>query len=222
MIKKALFPLTLTSIFSLQACQTNDAYTGQQKTASATTGAIVGGIAGAILGNQVKGSKNKKRNARLAGATLGALAGGGYGHKLDQEEKELRQKLQNTGVSVTRNGEQIILNMPGSITFETAKARIKPDFLPVLKSVAKVLKRYQGTSVEIAGHTDSIGTAADNQILSEQRAKGVSQVLRRNGISRGRIAHYGFGESQPVDSNKTKAGRKNNRRVEITLAPAAY
>lgn len=217
-----IISLIILTLSLQQGCQTTDAYTGKKKVASSTTGAIIGGVAGAILGNQVKGGKHTRRNARLAGASLGALFGGSLGQKMDEEEQALRKELQNTGVSVIRSGEQIILNMPGHVTFATGQSRIKQDFVPVLSSVARVLRRYDETSIEISGHTDSQGSASSNQVLSSQRAQGVALVLRRHGIAQHRIETRGFGESQPIASNRTAEGRQRNRRVELTLAPTAH
>ena len=144
------------------------------------------------------------------------------GESMDKEEQVLRQELQNTGVSVTRENDKIILNMPGHISFQSGSSRIKENFTPVLHSVAKVLNKYQNTSVEVSGHTDSQGSASSNQLLSEQRARGVARTLRNFGVDGRRIEAHGYGESQPLDTNKTTQGRQRNRRVEITLMELAH
>ncbi len=201
------------------ACVTQDPYTGEKEVSSATIGAVSGAVAGVVLGNQVKGDKNTRQNARIAGAALGAAIGGGVGNYMDKQESVLRQKLQSSGVSVTRKGDQIVLNMPGNITFETAKSNLQPSFLPVLDSVGEVLKEYKDTAVEVSGHTDSRGKPEANQVLSKQRADVVAGQLRAKGVAAARINAVGYGQSQPIADNNTEEGRAANRRVEILLTP---
>ena len=138
---------------------------------------------------------------------------------MDVQEAKLRQQLENTGVSVTRDGENIILNMPSNITFEVNKSDVKPNFAEVLHSVSLVLKEYKSTMIEVAGHTDSTGSESYNQMLSQQRAHSVTGVLTREGVEPVRIDTVGYGESRPVASNANPSGRQLNRRVELTLLP---
>jgi len=206
-------------VLAVAACQTIDPYTGEQKTSNATKGAAIGAAAGAVVG-AISGDNNRERRKRAAiGAGIGALAGAGVGHYMDQEEAELRARLQGTGVSVTRVGDQIILNMPGNITFATGQADISASFYPVLDSVALVLQKYEQTLVEVVGYTDSTGTDAINQPLSERRAASVGAYLVSRDVLAARIATAGMGSSKPVASNATAEGRALNRRVEITLVP---
>jgi outer membrane protein OmpA-like peptidoglycan-associated protein len=203
----------------LAACQTVDPYTGEQKTSKTTTGALIGAAAGAAVG-AISGDDNRERRKRAAiGAGIGALAGGAVGNYMDRQEAELRTRLAQSGVSVTRKGDQIILNMPGNITFDTNRAEIKANFYPVLDSVAEVLHRYDKTLVEVVGHTDSTGTDAINQPLSEQRADSVSFYLRSHGVVPARLSAYGVSSNYPIASNDTAEGRALNRRVEIALLP---
>ena len=141
---------------------------------------------------------------------------------MDRQEAELRAELQGTGVSVTRTGEKgenISLNMPGNVTFATNSSDLSPAFFDVLKSVSKVLKEFDQTVVEVAGHTDSMGTDEYNQALSERRAGTVSQYLQSHGIMAQRLITVGMGKSMPVADNGTESGRQANRRVEITMVP---
>ena len=154
---------------------------------------------------------------KLAG--IGALAGAGVGYYMDVQEAKLRQELENTGVSVTRDGDNIILNMPGNVTFAVDKTDVKPDFANVIQSVAKILQEYQSTMIEVAGHTDSDGGESYNQLLSQQRAQSVTNILANAGVDLARIETVGFGEAAPVASNSTRAGKARNRRVELTLLP---
>ncbi|MEQ8264883.1 OmpA family protein [Pseudohaliea sp.] len=204
---------------TLAACQTTDPYTGETKTANATKGAAAGAVAGALIG-AISGDNNRQKRKRAAvGAGIGALAGAGVGSYMDREEAALRERLAGTGVSVSRVGDEIVLNMPGNITFQTNAAAISADFYPVLDSVATVVNEYEKTLVEVVGHTDSTGTDAINQPLSEQRADSVAAYLASRGVLPQRIATAGLGSRQPVASNATAEGRAQNRRVEITLAP---
>lgn len=216
-MKLRLVCASLVLAWASTACTTEDAYTGDKEVSSTAIGAVAGAAAGAVLGNQVKGSKNTRQNARLAGAAIGAAVGGGIGNYMDKQEATLREKLKGSGVSVTRQGDQIILNMPGNVTFETGKAVINPGFTNVLASVASVLKEYKDNNVEIAGHTDNRGNQQANQLLSEQRAQAVSSYFRKSGIADKRLKAVGYGPSQPVADNGTEEGRAANRRVEIAL-----
>jgi outer membrane protein OmpA-like peptidoglycan-associated protein len=155
----------------------------------------------------------------LKGAGIGAIAGGGVGYYMDVQEAKLRQQLEHTGVSVTRSGDNIILNMPANITFAVDRAEVNPNFVDTLGSVALVLKEYKSTMIEVAGHTDSTGSDTYNQRLSQERARAVSSVLIANGVQSIRIDSVGYGESRPIASNGTATGRQQNRRAELTLLP---
>jgi len=203
----------------LQACSTVDPYTREEKTANATTGAMIGAVAGAVLGIATSKDKKKRKERALKGAGIGAIAGGGVGYYMDVQEAKLRQRLENTGVSVTRDGENIILNLPGNITFEVNKTDVKPNFVEILGSVVLVLNEYKSTVIEVAGHTDSSGSESYNQLLSQQRAQSVSNILARQGVDSVRIDTVGYGELRPIASNSSPAGRQQNRRVELTLLP---
>jgi outer membrane protein OmpA-like peptidoglycan-associated protein len=203
----------------LAACST-DPYTGEQKISNtavgAGAGALLGSAAGLIIGKTTNASTRK---SVLIGAGVGALAGGGVGVYMDRQEAKLRQRLQGSGVSVTRQGDNIVLNMPSNITFDTDRADIKPQFFDVLNSVAIVLREFDQTLVDVTGHTDSTGSAAHNQDLSERRAGAVAEYLVAQGNNYRRFQVLGAGKNQPIASNATEAGRAENRRVEIQIAP---
>ncbi|WP_129782668.1 OmpA family protein [Peristeroidobacter soli] len=200
----------------LAGCTTVNPYTRESQTSSAAKGAGIGAAAGAVVGLLTKG--DKLQNA-LIGAGVGALAGGGVGYYMDVQEAKLRQKLEGTGVSVTRIGDNITLNMPSSITFATNSADLNGQFYNALGGVAMVLKEYNKTVIEVAGHTDSTGSDQYNQQLSERRASSVANYLVGQGITQQRLLTVGAGESRPVASNDTEAGRAQNRRVEMTIVP---
>jgi outer membrane protein OmpA-like peptidoglycan-associated protein len=198
----------------LAGCTTMDPYTREEKTSSATKGAVIGAAAGAVVGAIAKDGKGA-----VVGATVGALAGGGIGHYMDRQEAELRRELEGTGVSVTREGNQIRLNMPGNVTFDTDQTNIRPEFQPVLDSVVKVANKFNETTLRVAGHTDSVGSDSYNQRLSEHRALSVKDYLALRGVAPQRLTAVGYGESRPLASNSSAEGRAANRRVELDLIP---
>jgi outer membrane protein OmpA-like peptidoglycan-associated protein len=208
MTKKLIAVLAAAALLS--ACST-DPYTGEQKVSNTAGGAALGAGLGALAGMAVGGSRNAQRNAVLIGAGLGALTGGAIGATMDRNEADLRRQLQGTGVSVTRVGDQVVLNMPSDITFDVDRDAIKPDFRATLNSVAIVLNRYQQTVVDVFGHTDSTGSDAHNQ--------AVANYLSQQGVDSRRFAVTGFGSSRPIATNGTAEGRALNRRVEIQLSP---
>ncbi len=209
---------TVMTLF-LSGCETLDAYTGESKTSKATKGAIIGAVSGAVVGLVSGDDSVERRKRALIGAGLGALAGGAVGYYMDQQEAKLRAELQGTGVSVTRIGDNITLNMPGNVTFATDSADLSPAFFDVLNSVSTVLDEFDKTVVEVAGHTDSDGTQSYNESLSERRAGSVAAYLRTQGINDQRLITVGMGEMAPVADNNTAAGKQANRRVEITMVP---
>lgn len=214
-----MMSVVLAGVLMTAGCQTTDPYTGEQKTGNTAKGAGIGAAVGGLFGLLTGDNARERRKRALIGAGAGALAGGAVGAYMDQQEAELRKQLQGTGVSVTRNGENIQLNMPSNITFATGSADLNAKFFRVLDSVSLVLKKYDKTLVEIAGHTDSVGSEESNQVLSENRAGAVSQYLMGKGVNQQRLLVIGAGELQPVAGNDTAEGRALNRRVEITLVP---
>lgn len=200
-------------------CTTLDPYTGEQKTSQAAKGAMIGAGIGAVAGLISGDDAVERRQHAMIGAGIGALAGGAVGNYQDRQEMALRQELEGTGVSVTRDGDNITLNMPGNITFATNSSDLSADFYPVLNSVTKVLNEFNKTVVEVAGHTDSRGSDAYNQSLSERRANSVAAYLRSQNVIQERLITLGLGESRPVADNSTPEGQQANRRVELTLVP---
>ena len=204
---------------SVAGCYTYDPYTGEKKVSDTTKGAGIGAAAGAVVGLLTGGDAAAHRKNALIAAGVGALAGGAIGNYMDRQEANLRHDLAGTGVSVTRMGDNITLNMPGNITFKSDSAELDPSFFKVLNSVNVVVKKYNKTVVEVAGHTDSTGAADYNQKLSERRANSVAQYLESQGLANNRVVTVGAGESRPVADNSTPEGRQSNRRVELTLTP---
>ncbi|MET3615870.1 outer membrane protein OmpA-like peptidoglycan-associated protein [Rhizobium aquaticum] len=211
--------LSLLAATFLSACTTTDPYTGDQKMSNTAGGAMIGAGLGAVTGLLVGQDANSRRNAALIGAGVGALGGGLIGNYMDNQESELRRQLQGTGVSVTRNGDSIVLNMPSNITFPTDQDAVKAEFYPTLNSVAIVLKKFDKTLIDVNGHTDSTGSHQHNQDLSQRRAISVANYMASQGVDPRRMSAVGFAETQPIASNASEAGRAQNRRVEIQISP---
>jgi outer membrane protein OmpA-like peptidoglycan-associated protein len=212
---RAPFAVLLAAV--LTACATTtDPFTGEPRPARTGSGAAVGAGVGAVIG-AISGGDRLERAA--IGAGIGALAGAAVGNYMDRQEAELRRRLRGTGVSVTRRGDEIILNMPGNVTFDFDSAALRPAFFDVLDSVALVLEEYDRTVLIVDGHTDAVGSAEYNHRLSVRRAETVARYLVNRGIRPVRIEAYGYGEQYPVATNRTTEGRSRNRRVELTLIP---
>lgn len=214
--------IPLITCLALSACSTFDPYTGDKEVSNTAKGAGIGaGVAAiaAYLANKNEDDIGKRNRRILKAATGGAAIGGGIGYYMDTQEAKLRKQLRGSGVSIERDGNNINLIMPGNITFSSGNADIDQSFFSVLNSVILVLKEFDKTLVVVAGHTDSSGSDTLNQRLSERRAQSVANYLNTSGVISERLEVIGFGETQPVASNETKAGKELNRRVEITLLP---
>ncbi len=215
---KLILAVALATVF-VSGCKTLDAYTREEKTSGTTKGALIGAAAGAVVGLITGDDAVERRQHALIGAGIGALAGGSVGYYMDKQEAKLRAELEGSGVSVTRMGDNITLNMPGNVTFATDSSDLSPAFFNVLTSVGKVLEEYEQTVVEVAGHTDSTGAESYNQSLSERRANSVTSYLTSQGVIQQRLITIGMGETRPVADNSSASGRQANRRVEITMVP---
>jgi len=212
---KILLTGVLVAVFALSGCETTNPYTGEKEVNKTSKGAGIGAVGGALAGAIFGG----KRKAVLLGAGIGALAGGAVGNYMDRQDDKLRAQLQGTGVSVTRAGDTIFLNMPGNVTFATDSADISANFYPVLDSVALVLNEFDKTYIDVVGFTDSTGSYEHNQQLSERRASSVGRYLESREVLNHRVVTRGQGPNNPVASNDTPEGRALNRRVEIVLTP---
>ena len=220
MRKLTTLSVALAATLTFAGCAT---YTGQTSDPNdpnrTQRGALIGAGIGAVAGLLSGDDATERRQRAMVGAGVGALAGGAVGAYQDRQEAALRSQLAGTGVDVIRDGDNITLNMPGAITFGFDSSALQPQFRPVLDDLAVTLNEYNQTIVEVAGHTDSVGDAAYNQTLSEQRAATVANYLAGRGVIRDRMITIGAGETRPIASNDTEAGRAQNRRVEITLVP---
>ncbi len=191
-----------------------DPYTGEEKVSNTAKGAGIGAAGGAIIGAIAGGGKGA-----AIGAAAGSVLGAGGGYYMDRQEAKLRARLEGTGVRVQRQGDNLILIMPGNITFATDSSDINASFYPILDSVAIVLNEFDKTAINVSGYTDSTGGFEHNQLLSERRANSTASYLVQRGVNPNRIQARGFGERYPIASNDSAMGRAQNRRVEITIRP---
>lgn len=211
--------VVLGAIAMVAAGCTTNPYTGERRASRTVTSGAAGAGAGAVAGAVIGAAAGNAGKGAAVGAIVGAATGVGIGVYQDRQQAKLRERLASTGVSVTREGNNIILNMPSDITFDTAQSDIKSGFYETLNSVALVLKEFDRTSVSVNGHADSRGTDEYNLALSERRASSVSGYLASQGVRGERLRAVGHGESQPIAPNTNDAGRAQNRRVQIIIDP---
>lgn len=209
--------LCAVSLVSLSACVT-DPNTGEKKVSRTAIGGVGGLLGGALLGGLIGG-----KTGRIIGAGIGGVAGAAIGYNMDKQIKELKENTAGSGVDVTPvdNGSAILVNLPNGVTFDTDSTVIKPAFRDTLDKVAQSMVQYPNSLIDVYGHTDSTGSDAYNQQLSQRRAQAVADYLISRGVAASRVRSQGFGESQPVASNATEEGRSANRRVEIKIVPVS-
>lgn len=206
-MKKTILAVTMATM-AISGCTTTASNT--QK------GAAIGAIAGALLG---KATGDNAKSRYVWGAAVGAIAGSAIGAYMDKQEQELRNEVASSGVQVHREGDELRLQMPANVTFATGSAIISASFYPVLDDVAMVLNKYPKTTVVVEGHTDDVGSAQDNQALSDARANAVRGYLVSRQVDARRITTIGMGEYQPLVANDSDANRQVNRRVELKIIP---
>lgn len=216
-MRASLHWATATAMAAMLTGCVTDPETGERRVSNTAIGAVGGALGGYLLGDIVGGRRD--RTEKLVGAGIGGLAGAAIGSYMDRQEAELRSRTAGTDVRVIRQGDDLVLSMPSGITFATGSATVQPQFRPTLDQVAEVLGRYNQTYVDVYGHTDSVGSDADNQALSDRRAVSVAGYLETCGVQRARLATRGFGETQPIAENDSEEGRAANRRVEIKIVP---
>ena len=217
MKKSRLFVSSLAamSLVTVTACVT-DPNTGERKVSRTAIGGVGGAGLGYLLGSIIGG-----KTARIVGAGIGGVAGGAVGYKMDQQIRELKEKTAGSGIDVseTDNGNAILVNLPDGVTFAVDSSTISPSFQTTLNQIAESLKTYPDSLIDVYGHTDSTGSDAFNQTLSENRARTVMNYLITKGVPAARIRSQGFGETMPIADNGTPEGRSKNRRVEIKIVP---
>ncbi len=212
-----LSSLCLVSLVATSACVT-DPNTGHKKVSRTAIGVGAGVVTGIAFGGLIGGG-----TGRIIGAGIGGIVGGSIGYLMDKQIKELKEQTAGSGVEVRAvdDGQAILVNLPNGVTFDTDSTVIKPGFAATLDTIAASLNKYPNSLIDVYGHTDSTGSDAYNQTLSENRARVVADYLVSRGVAMARIRSTGFGKTQPVASNDTPEGRSANRRVEIKIVPVS-
>jgi len=186
----------------------------------AVYGTAIGGAVGAGLGQVIGGNTKSTLVGAGIGAALGGVAGYSIGQYMDRQEAALQQQFAaSDAANIQRNADVLAVTFKSDVLFDVNSATLKPGAYQEINRVAQVLVQYPQTNIQIAGHTDSTGSEAYNQELSERRAMSVRNALVNQGVDPARLRTLGFGEGQPIADNTTEAGRQLNRRVVITIAP---
>lgn len=190
--------------------------TGKGAAIGTASGAALGAIVGSLSANAGRGA--------LIGAVGGALAGGMVGAYMESQrkdfEKALAQEISSGVIRVQKlPDDQLLVGMTGETAFEVDSDQINPGFYSTMDKIAGIVTKYGKTELAVAGHTDNTGSVAHNEALSQRRAGSVEQYLEGQGVLPQRIFSSGYGMSQPIASNSTEAGRRLNRRVDITIVP---
>jgi outer membrane protein OmpA-like peptidoglycan-associated protein len=213
--RKFTAALAAISLVGVSACVT-DPNTGEQKISRAAIGGVLGAGGGALLGGLIGG-----RTARIAGAVAGGALGGYVGYRMDNQIRELKDQTAGSGVDVSEvdGGQAILVNLPDGVTFTTGSYQINSGFQSLLDRVAASLQQYPNSLVDVYGYTDTVGSAASNQRLSEQRAQAVANYLISRGVSSSRIRWMGFGETNLKVATGDNVNEAANRRVEVKIIP---
>jgi outer membrane protein OmpA-like peptidoglycan-associated protein len=213
-MKKTILLLCMIFALAVSGCATD---TQQKK--GRVVGAALGTLVGAGVGYAIGGGKGAAIGAG-AGLVAGGLAGDQIGKYMDKQEAEMRQALAEVeAASIQREQDVLAITFKSDFSFGFDSAVIKPGAENEIARVAAVLVKYPQTNISIEGHTDSKGAEEYNMDLSRQRAEAVKNSLIGRGLSSSRLQTVGFGESKPVATNDTEAGRQQNRRVRIVIVP---
>lgn len=203
------------ALMTVSGCVT-DPNTGNRVISRTAIGGVGGVLAGGLLGGLIGG-----KTGRIVGAGLGGVAGAAVGYQMDQQIKELKEQTAGSGVDVTEvdGGSAILVNLPDGVTFATGSATITPTFRSTLDQVAASLVQYPNSLIDVYGHTDTVGSTASNQRLSEERARAVTNYLTSRGVASSRVRWQGFGETQLKVATGDGVNEPANRRVEIKIVP---
>jgi outer membrane protein OmpA-like peptidoglycan-associated protein len=209
-VQRAIAVVTLAALLGACADMNMD-----DRTKRTATGGAIGAVAGGVIGANSGGHAG---TGALIGGALGAIAGNVWSRHMESQQRAMEQATQGTGVEVTRtNDNQLKLNVPADVSFDSGRSDVKPQLRAVLDQFAAGLKSQPNTLVNIVGHTDSQGSDAVNEPLSRDRAQSVKAYLVDRGVGSARIDTAGRGEHEPIADNSTADGRARNRRVEIFL-----
>jgi len=212
-LKLSVLTVSISAGILLSGCQAVQNTNHTQR--GAATGAAAGAIIGGILGNNVKGGNTA--TGAIAGAVIGGVAGGLIGNKMDKQAEKIETTLPGAEVIRTAEGIQVILDENSDVKFEYNKSDLTAASKTNLDKLIGIFQEYPDTDLLVLGHTDSIGSAAFNQTLSEKRSGSVVSYLASKGIPSSRLTSKGMGKSDPIASNDTPEGRAKNRRVEFVI-----
>jgi outer membrane protein OmpA-like peptidoglycan-associated protein len=207
---RAIIALVAVAL-ALSACATFRS----NKAKGAVIGAAAGGAVGAVVGNQT----GSTARGAIIGAAVGGATGMIIGHQMDQQAKELAQSI--PGATIQRVGEGIVVTFASGLLYDFDSDQIRAEAANNLRNLASSLGKFPNTDLLIVGHTDAAGTADYNQGLSQRRASAASAYLVTRGVSLNRLRTSGRGETEPIATNDTEAGRQQNRRVEVAIFASA-
>ncbi|WP_085314299.1 OmpA family protein [Derxia lacustris] len=213
-LQRSTLALAATAVLATGCANMNDTQSNTAK------GAGAGAAAGAALGALTAGGHTGRSavTGGVIGAGVGALGAYIWSQRMEQQKQSMQRATQGTGVAVTQTPDnQLKLDIPSDISFETGRADIEPNFRSILDQFASGLKQNPAATVRIVGHTDSTGSDAINDPLSLDRANSVRAYLVNRGVPGANVATAGRGSHEPIASNATEAGRARNRRVEIYM-----
>jgi outer membrane protein OmpA-like peptidoglycan-associated protein len=221
--------LLICVVLAFVACE--GAHFGQREKGALAGGALGAGL-GAIIGNQVGST-----GAGIAiGGAMGALSGALVGNSMQQQDQDLQQRearisaqereleenrrlieeLKRAGVDARVTSRGVVANLP-DVLFDFDRSTLTSQAKGIVGDIAQVIEKNPKRHISVEGHTDSVGTLTYNKRLSEDRAQAVADELQGHGVSKRGMSIKGFGESQPIASNKTASGRARNRRVEVVI-----
>ncbi len=186
-------------------------------------GAVIGSTVGTVVGAGVGYAVGGKKGAAIgagAGLIVGGLSGAAIGRYMDNQEQEMRQALASAeAASIHREQNILAVTFKADVMFDLNSSVLKTGAYDEIDRVATVLNKYPQTRIRIEGHTDSTGSETHNMELSQKRAEAVKNSLMSRNVDPARLETVGFGESKPIASDDTEAGRQMNRRVTVVIIP---
>ncbi|MGB0959670.1 MAG: OmpA family protein [Halocynthiibacter sp.] len=209
--------LLLSSSLLAAGCMTVPQNNSDDPNARAKSGALIGAAIGGVIGATRKGDNKLGKTA--VGAAVGAAAGALVGTALDAQARDLEENLDNKDVKIENTGSELIVTMPQDLLFDVDSAKLSPALRDDLNTLAANLGKYPDSTIDVIGHTDNTGSAEHNQALSTERAHSVAYTLMDAGVAPARVRAIGRGEDEPVASNLSEEGKRQNRRVNIIIRP---
>lgn len=208
--------LAVCGAFLLTGCA-SDSF-GTRPVQSSAIGSVLGSPADAYTSGEVIGGR-ESRARRIAASGMKPIPDATADAYMSRLDGELRRETAGTGVAVYRYGNEFLLRVPSSITFDVGSAAVKAQSRAMLSEVSRTLNAYPATMIDVLGHTDSTGNTQSNQRLSERRAQAVADFIVSRKVGKPRIATQGFGSTRPIASNESETGKSANRRIEIRVVP---